>query len=127
MIRGLNVILLITSIFALVGVYGIKFRTETIEEEKLSLVRAVQNQEGQLSVLRADWAYFSQPSFIEPLVERHSEVLNLQTLEAKQFGSIADLPMRPEQLNDEGLTALLEALDAGIDPIGDKLTEILSQ
>ncbi len=127
MIRGLNVILLITSIFALIGVYGIKFRTETIEEEKLSLVRAVQGQEGQLSVLRADWAHFSQPSFIAPLVERHSEVLNLQTLEAKQFGSIADLPMRPEQLNDEGLTALLEALDAGIDPIGDKLTEILSQ
>ncbi len=127
MIRGLNVILLITSIFALIGVYGIKFQTETIEEEKLSLVRTVQSQEGQLSVLRADWAHFSQPSFIAPLVERHGEVLNLQTLEAKQFGSIADLPMRPEQLNDEGLTALLEALDAGIDPIGDKLTEILSQ
>lgn len=127
MIRGLNVILLITSIFALIGTYGIKFHTETIEEEKLSLVRVVQNQEGQLSVLKADWAHFSQPSFIAPLVARHSEVLNLQTLEAKQFGSISDLPMRPKRLNDEGLTALLEALDAGIDPIGDKLTELLAQ
>ena len=127
MIRGLNVILMISSIFALVGVYGIKFQTEAIEEEKLSLVHAVQKQEGQLSVLKADWAHFSQPSFIAPLVERHNDVLELQTLQAKQFGSIADLPMRPEQLNDEGLTALLEALDAGIDPIGDKLTEILAQ
>ena len=127
MIRGLNIILMITSIFALVSVYGIKFRSEAIEEEKLALIRAVVHQEEQLSVLRADWAHFSQPSYIAPIVERHAEVLNLQILEASQFGAIADLPMRPEILNDLALTALLEALDAGIDPIGDKLAELLEQ
>ena len=127
MIRGLNLILLITSIFALVGVYSVKFQTEAIEEEKTALARDVAQQEGQLSVLKADWAHFSQPTFIAPLVERHGAVLNLQILESSQFSSIEDLPMRPEQINDEGLTALFAALDAGIDPIGDKLSEVLNQ
>ncbi len=127
MIRGLNLILLVTSIFALVGVYGIKFQSEAIEEEKLGLVRAIAQQKEQISVLKADWAYFSQPTYIAPIVERHSEALNLQILKSTQFAQIADLPMRPELRNDAGLTALLEALDAGIDPIGDKLSEILGQ
>ena len=127
MIRGLNMILLVTSILALIGVYGIKFTTEAIEEEKLALIHTVQNMEGQLSVLKADWAHYSQPTFIASLVERHGDALNLQTLQAKQFGLLSDIPMRPETPDDAGLTALLEALDAGIDPIGDKLSEILDQ
>lgn len=127
MIRGINLILLVTSIFALVGVYGIKFQSEAIEEEKLGLVREIAQQKEQISVLKADWAHFSQPTFIAPIVERHSEELNLQVLESRQFAQIADLPMRPELRNDAGLTALFEALDAGIDPIGDKLSEILDQ
>ncbi len=127
MIRGLNLILLITSIFALVGVYGVKFRSETIEDTKLALARDVAQQQERLSVLKADWAHFSQPTFIAPIVERHAEALNLQILESSQFGSIADLPMRPEQINDEGLTALFAALESGVDPIGDKLSEIIDQ
>ena len=127
MIRGLNLILLVTSIFALVGVYGIKFRSENIEEEKLALASTISQQKAHLSVLRADWAHFSQPTFIAPIVERHKEELGLQILTSDQFGMIADLPMRPEARNDGELTALFEALEAGIDPIGDKLAEIIEQ
>ncbi len=127
MIRGLNIILFVTSIIALVGVYGIKFRSEAIEGEKLALERAIEQQKGELSTLRADWAFLNQPSYIAPIVERHREALGLEILKAHQFGSIAQLPMRPDRLNDEALTALLRSLDAGIDPIGEKLAEILDQ
>ncbi len=127
MIRGINVVLLITSIFALVGVYGIKFQSEIIEEEKMELTRDVAQQQAKLSELQADWAFFTQPSYIAPIVERHAEALNLQILQADQYGSIEDIPMRPEIIDDQALTALFAALDEGIDPIGDKLSELMAR
>jgi len=127
MIRGLNVILLITSLFALVAVYAIKYGSEDIARQKAELTRTIGQQQAQLSLLAADWAYFNQPSYIAPIVERHAEALGLQTVSAKQFGSISDLPFRPERQNDAALNALFAALDAGIDPIGDKLAELLEQ
>jgi len=127
MIRGINIVLFVISIFFLIGVYSIKFQSETIEEEKMAMARTIEQQQGELSVLQADWAFFSQPSYISQMVERHSEVLNLQILEAKQYGSIEDIPMRPELINDSALTALFAALEEGIDPIGDKLAELVAQ
>ncbi len=127
MIKGINMVLFITSIFALVGVYAIKYRSEAIATDMHALQRTVNQQQGQLSLLKADWAYLTQPAYIEPLVARYSEALGLETLSAEQFGSIADLPMRLEIANDAALTALFAALDAGIDPIGDKLAELLEQ
>ncbi|VAW18821.1 hypothetical protein MNBD_ALPHA12-2315 [hydrothermal vent metagenome] len=127
MIRGLNVILLLTSIFALVGVYAIKYGSEDIARQKNELTRTVSQQQRQLSGLRADWAYYNQPSYIAPLVKRHAAALGLETLKAEQFGAIADLPMRPEKANDAQMNELLKALDAGVDPIGDKLAELARQ
>ncbi len=127
MIRGINIVLFVISIFFLIGVYSIKFQSETIEEEKMALARTIEQQQGELSVLQADWAFFSQPSYISQMVERHSEVLNLQILESKQYGSIEDIPMRPEIIDDSALTALFAALEEGIDPIGDKLAELVAQ
>jgi len=127
MIRGLNVILLLTSIFALVGVYAIKYGSEDIAKQKYELTRTVSRQQGQLSSLRADWAYYNQPSYIAPLVKRHAAALGLEILKAKQFGTISDLPMRPERTNDAAMTALFKALDAGVDPIGNKLAELGKQ
>ncbi len=127
MIKGINMVLFVTSIFALVGVYAIKYQSETIASDMHALQRTVNQQQGRLSLLKADWAFLTQPAHIEPLVVRYSEALGLETVSAEQFGSIADLPMRPEIVNDAALTALFEALDAGIDPIGDKLAELLEQ
>ncbi|MCB1518905.1 MAG: hypothetical protein KDJ19_14985 [Hyphomicrobiaceae bacterium] len=127
MIRTLNVILFFTSVLALAGVYVLKYQTETIADEKVAIQRDIAQQNTNLSVLRADWAYLSQPSHIEPIVIRHEDSLELKVISAKQYGSITDIPMRPQQVNDEALTRLLEALDAGVDPIGDKLNELIVQ
>ncbi len=127
MIKGVNLVLFFTSIFALVGVYTIKYQSEAISSDKHALMRTIDQQQARLSSLRADWAYLNQPANIAPLVARYSEVLKLETVSAEQFGTIADLPMRPEITNDAALTALFAALDAGIDPIGDKLAELLEQ
>ncbi len=127
MIKGVNLILFATSIVALVVVYGLKFQTESVQREKFALQHQISLQKQQLSALQADWAHFSQPSYIAPIVERHAQELGLAYIDARQFGKITDIPMRPEATDDAALDALFRALDAGIDPIGDKLSEILDQ
>lgn len=127
MIRGLNLVLFLLAGMALIGVYGVKYESETIAGEKSAIEHEIVQQRAQLSLLEADWAYLTQPAHIEPIIIRHAEALQLQPVSARQFGSIEDIPMRPEQVNDAALTALLQALDAGIDPIGDMLEELLAQ
>jgi len=127
MIRGLNLLLFVTAIGMLIGVYALKYSSQTLADEKAELQREVGQMEATISLLEADWAYLSQPSHVAPIVERHAEALSLERVKAEQFGAVTDIPMRPNVVNDQQLTDLLSALDAGIDPIGDKLSELLAE
>lgn len=125
MIRSFNIILVCTCLVSLVGVYGLKYSVEEIAGAKASLERQIDKQEGELSLLRADWAYLNQPSHLAPIVARHSEALGLQPTKPQQFGSFENLPMRPVVAKDmDALNDLFASLDAGVDPI-EKLIESL--
>ncbi len=118
MIRGLNIILLIACISSLAGVYAIKYETLELANQIAALKKEGNSLNNDISLLEADWAYFNQPSYIEPVVRRHQEKLELNILNQDQFININDIPMRVEEdLDDKALTALFEALDRGIDPI----------
>ncbi|UJQ94599.1 cell division protein FtsL [Mariluticola halotolerans] len=117
MIRGLNFLLLITSVLALVGVYTLKYHTVDTANEKLALQRQIEKQEADLSLLKADWAYLNQPAHIAPIVRRHAEVLGVAVIDQAQFIHITDIPMRTAQTDDDALTELFKSLDAGVDPI----------
>jgi hypothetical protein len=118
MIKGLNVVLALVCLLALVAVYALKYQTVDTANEKIALLTKIDGQQNQLSLLKADWAYLNQPGRIAPIIERHAEVLELQIAEQEQFISIASLPMRPaSEPNDGALLALLEALENGVDPI----------
>jgi hypothetical protein len=116
MIRTLNIVLTLTSVAALVGVYALKYSVEETASAKSAIERTIARQESDLSMLKADWAYINQPSHIEPIVDRHLEALNLQPLKQSQIGSFDLIPMRPQAPDSEGLTELLESLEAGVDP-----------
>lgn len=125
MIRSLNIFLMITSVVALVSVYGLKYVSEGVAIEKRGLERAIEEQTGVLSMLRADWAYLNQPAQITPIVTRHAEALGLQPLGPRQYGSFGDLPMRPAAPDTAALDALFEALEVGIDPgIGETFEDL---
>ncbi len=118
MIRTLNVILVCTSIAGLVGVYALKYTVEETAAEKGALVRQIERQEGELSLVKADWAYLNQPAHISPIIARHAEALGLQPTRPEQFGSLDDLPMRPVVAKDmNALDSLFQSLEMGIDPI----------
>ncbi len=118
MIKTLNMVLLLASLGGLVGVYALKFSVADIAAEKVALERKIDRQNAAIGLLQADWSYLVQPAHIAPIVERHREALGLQILSQQQIGSIDSLPMRPARPDPTALDALLEALDAGIDPIG---------
>ncbi|WP_196257778.1 cell division protein FtsL [Pelagibacterium limicola] len=122
----LNICLAIFAAVALVGVYGQKHLAELTASEIRAIERDIARQQADLSILKADWAYLNQPTHIQPIVDRHSEALNLQVAAAKQFGRFEDLPMRPQmRLDTEALDKLFEAIEAGEDPIGALLEGIL--
>ncbi|WDR05323.1 hypothetical protein PSQ90_13665 [Devosia rhodophyticola] len=117
MMRNLNIILMLTSAIALAGVYGLKFSIEDTANERSALIAKIKSQEGDLSLLKADWAALNQPGHIEPIVRRHQEALGIGPVQQEQFGTFADLPMRPAAPDNKALNALFESLDAGVDPI----------
>jgi hypothetical protein len=118
MMRTLNILMVGTSILGLIGVYGLKYSVEETASEKARIERLIDRQEAELSLLQADWAYLNQPAHVAPIVVRHQAALGLEPVKQEQFGSMANLPMRPiEEPDTVALDALFESLDAGIDPI----------
>ena len=116
MIRTLNLILLGTSVLGLIGVYALKFSVEETAATKAAIERKIGQQEGELSLLKADWAYLNQPGHVAPIVARHEAALGLQPVVPEQFGGLANLPMRPAAPDTDALDALFESLNAGVDP-----------
>lgn len=123
MIRTLNFILLGTCVLSLIGVYALKYSVEETAAEKAALERRIAQQEGELSLLKADWAYLNQPAHVAPIVRRHEAALALQPVEPEQFGDLANLPMRPTAPDTDALDALFQSLNAGFDPASESLGE----
>lgn len=116
MIRTINIVLMITSMMALTGVYVLKYSGSETATTKLDLQRTIERQKGDLSLLEADWSYLNQPGHIAPIVARHPDVFNLQPVEAKQFMSIDAIPMRPQNTDSAALDDLFKSLESGNDP-----------
>jgi hypothetical protein len=117
MIKTLNLLMLCTSLAGLVVVYALKYSVEDIASEKVALERKIDRQQGDLSLLQADWSYLNQPAHVAPIVSRHQAALKLTPTLQEQFGRIDALPMRPAAPDTAALDDLLNSLDAGIDPI----------
>ncbi|MEP7240065.1 MAG: hypothetical protein ABI697_04185 [Devosia sp.] len=123
MIRGLNVVLAISAVAMLIGVYGLKYSVEDTAAQKTALQRQLDRQEADLSLLKADWAFLNQPANVAPVVTRHLADLGLQTLSQDQFGSFATLPMRLKAPDANALDSLFESLKSGVDPIQQLISE----
>ncbi|MBU1304578.1 MAG: hypothetical protein KKF33_03530 [Alphaproteobacteria bacterium] len=117
MIRNINIILIVVSILMLAGVYTLKFSIENTASQRTALIAQIDDQEGQISLLKADEAVLNQPGHIEPIVKRHQVALAIEPVRQEQFGAFADLPMRPVKPNSAAMNSLFLSLEAGVDPI----------
>ena len=117
MIRTINVILVLLSVAMLAGVYALKFSIEGTAAERTALAVKINEQEGELSLLKADWAVLNQPGHVDPIVRRHELELAVGPVKQEQFSSFATLPMRPAKPDTAAMDALFQAVAEGIDPI----------
>lgn len=117
MIRTINIVLIFVSVIMLAGVYALKFSIEGTAAERTALAAHIEEQEGQLSLLQADWAVLNQPGHVDPIVRRHEVQLAVGPVKQEQFGAFTALPMRPAKPDTAAMDALFEAIAEGIDPI----------
>ncbi|MDX1483568.1 MAG: hypothetical protein R3229_03705 [Alphaproteobacteria bacterium] len=71
------------------GLFHVKYRVQTLEDDLRRLNAAITEEQEQLHVLRAEWAYLNRPDRLQELSERH---LALRPLRAEQIGAIDSLP-----------------------------------
>ena len=117
MIRTINIILIFMSVAMLAGVYALKFSIEGTAAERTALSAKIHDQEGELSLLQADWAVLNQPGHIDPIVVRHQVALDIQPVKQEQFGAFGALTMRPAKPNSAAMDSLFLSLESGVDPI----------
>lgn len=117
MIRSINILLVFVCVAMLAGVYALKFSIEGTAAERTALSAKINEQEGQLSLLKADWAVLNQPGHIDPIVKRHEIELAIGPVQQEQFGAFTAIPMRPAKPDSAAMDALFEAIAEGIDPI----------
>ncbi|HEY4133954.1 MAG TPA: hypothetical protein VGO34_01950 [Alphaproteobacteria bacterium] len=80
------------------GLFQVKYKVVSLEEELTRLNTATLREQNQIHVLEAEWSYLNQPTRLEDLNDRY---VHLKPIAPQQFGSIATLPMRPEPNPDE--------------------------
>lgn len=108
--RYLNIVLICGLVFSVVTVYGLKYRAQLIAKENASLIRQIQREKVVMSALGAKWALVNQPRLVEAIVVRNSEALKLAPIDAHQFVSLENIPMRPSTPNVQFLGDLLGGL-----------------
>lgn len=117
MIRTINIVLVFVSVAMLAGVYALKFSIEGTAAERTALSAKIHEQEGELSLLQADWAVLNQPGHVEPIVRRHEVELAVGPVKQEQFAAFTAIPMRPARPDTAAMDALFQAVAEGIDPI----------
>lgn len=81
------------------GLFHVKYKVHSLEEDLRRLNASILEEQEQLHVLEAEWAYLNRPARLERLTAKY---LDLRPLEADQIGAIEDIPGR---LHDGARTA----------------------
>ncbi len=105
--RAINVIAVLILVGAAMVVYQIKYQAvrQTAEIDKLN------------TVLDAEWAHLTRPDRVQALAEKH---LDLKPATADQRIALADLPMRPVQV--DAIAETIASLGMTDMPIHDEAT-----
>ncbi len=90
MISGFNYLLLGSAALICVGLYNVKYETQTAEKDLAALTDKIAQERQQLRLLQAEWALRTEPDRLQRLTEHHLEMVPVS---ATQIVNIADLPL----------------------------------
>lgn len=95
------------------ALYRFKDQAAAIDAHIDEMRMQIAQERETINVLRAEWNYLNQPGRIQKLAERY---LDLEQLEVEQLATLADLPMRPIDIDPyEG--SRLGGFAGGIDKV----------
>ena len=94
--RVINIIAVLILVGAAMVVYQIKYQAVRQAAELDKLNRAIAREKAAITVLEAEWSHLTRPDRVQALAERH---LDLKPATPGQRVALADLPMRPVQVD----------------------------
>ncbi|PRD45199.1 hypothetical protein C5748_02970 [Phyllobacterium phragmitis] len=95
MLRTFDIILITVMLAAATVTYKIKYDAEKRMAEIRTLQRKIDFEKDTITLLKADWSLLTQPNRLQKLVEVYQSELDLAPIDAKQIGSLNDIPERP--------------------------------
>lgn len=91
-------------IAVMVAAAAFTYKTKQGAEDQLAAVRTIERQihfeEDSIDLLKADWSLLTQPSRLQRLSETYQEDLKLQPVDAHQFATLAEVPVRNLDIED---------------------------
>lgn len=114
MMRFINAALAVLVLGTAVWTYSIKYDTEKQLAEIRSLKAQIETERETIELLRADWAFLTQPERLQKLAERYQETLKLDVTTATQIVNSSELPGEPIRDASDGIAEILagEGLDS---------------
>jgi hypothetical protein len=91
MIRLGTALWLVLVAFVGFGMFKVKYEVMDLEDALARTNRAIVADQDSIHVLKAEWAFLSQPSRLAELSKRH---LDLVPLGAAQLGQVSAIPLR---------------------------------
>lgn len=79
--RTVNLFLLVAALVSAFGLYALKYETRRLELGVQAQERAVKKLEGEIKVLKAEYAHLARPERIDPLARR----LGLAPVTGRQY------------------------------------------
>lgn len=95
MIRLGTALWLVLVAFVGFGMFKVKYEVMDLEDALARANRAILADQDAIHVLKAEWAFLSQPSRLADLSRRHLDLVPLGT---SQLGQIATIPLRPSAM-----------------------------
>lgn len=92
MIRLSTALWLVLVAFVGFGMFKVKYEVMDLEDELTRVNRTITADEDAIHVLKAEWAFLSQPSRLAELSRRHLDLVPLGTAQLGQINAIALRP-----------------------------------
>lgn len=101
MIRVFNALAVVVVFVAGFALYRMKFETQQLQEHASKLSQQIVDDQAEIKVLNAEWAYLSSPQRLEQLASRY---LSLQPAGPDQVAlAVANIQTRPAALPEPAL------------------------
>jgi cell division protein FtsL len=98
--RTSDILLIALMVSAAAFTYNTKHRAEARLAEVHKIEAEIKYEQDTINLLKADWSLLTQPSRLQKLTDIYQAELQLQPVEARQIGSLDDLPPKPVEIQD---------------------------